>query len=292
MLKVGIVGLGHIGAEWEESDYKRPKPCTHIGAYCDFREQCEIVGICDIDDKKLGKINRYFPHIHHTYSNYSDLINNQKLDVLSICTPDETHADMLNMAIDAGVKVIFCEKPITSVPDTGWAMVEKAKKAGVKIVVNHTRRWDPFWYATVYGAIQGDKLIKAVGYCYGDGLREWTHMADIFNMMGVPEDKIEFINIPGANYLVFEFEFWMKNKRVTIMNNGINFVISRPFPSPHYDNINELILAKSEYCEPESIMKRAVQDVLNCVDSEHRPRCTGEDGVKAVELALKWMGSK
>jgi len=290
MLKVGIVGLGQIGAEWEVTDKKRPKPCTHLGAYLQFPEQCEIVSLCDTDESKLNVWNDVHLVGAKRYTDYVDMINGEKLDILSICTPDKFHLAYLDTAIDKGVKVIFCEKPIALDPELCRVVVKNAEKKGVKIAVNHTRRWDPFWYTTVYGAIQGDELIKAVGYSYGDGLRQWTHMADTFNMLGIPEDKIEFTNIPGANYLVFEFEFWMKNKRVTIMNNGINFVISRPFPSPHYDDINELILAKSEYCEPESIMKRAVQDVLNCVDSEHRPRCTGEHGVYAVELALKWMG--
>ena len=54
-----------------------------------------------------------------------EIIKGKDIDVVVICTPTDTHADLIERAAKAG-KAIFCEKPV----DLDVKRVEKTLKAG------------------------------------------------------------------------------------------------------------------------------------------------------------------
>src|SRR3989344_3096690 len=92
------------------------------------------------------------------YSNWNALLRREKPEMITIATPSALHAQSIIDAARAGVKWIFCEKPISNCLRAGQEAVEVCRKLGVILAVNHTRR---FWleYRQGRGFIQN----RAIG---------------------------------------------------------------------------------------------------------------------------------
>lgn len=72
------------------------------------------------------------------------MLKNEDLDIVSICTPINTHVQIIKDCIKHNVKAIFCEKTISYSLDDSSEIVELCKKNNVVLAVNHVRRWDDF----------------------------------------------------------------------------------------------------------------------------------------------------
>jgi predicted dehydrogenase len=77
----------------------------------------EIVGLCDIDEESLGKMARRISGTHKdfkTYYDYRKMLEDlgDKVDAVTVSTPDHTHAPASVMAMRMG-KHCFCQKPLT-----------------------------------------------------------------------------------------------------------------------------------------------------------------------------------
>jgi len=117
------------------------------------------------------------------YHDYHEMLAQEKLDIVSVCVWPHLHAEMSIAAIEAGAKVVFCEKPIA----TTWAdclrMKEVADKHGALLAFDHQRRFIKTFQAVKAhldtGIIGELKTIEAE--C-GD-LYDWgTHWLDLMFM--------------------------------------------------------------------------------------------------------------
>ncbi len=149
--KTGIVGCGRIGSLLEE-DPLRGKPCTHAGGFSALPATHLSAG-CDIDPVRLQKFGKYW-NVKGLYSDYRDMLGKENLDVLCIATWTPLHASMTLEAAKAGVKGIFCEKPIATSLDQAQKMVSICQKKNIPLVINHERRWDAYY-------LQARKLIHS-----------------------------------------------------------------------------------------------------------------------------------
>jgi myo-inositol 2-dehydrogenase/D-chiro-inositol 1-dehydrogenase len=70
------------------------------------------------------------------------LISDPNIDAIAICSPTDTHADLIIACAEAG-KAIFCEKPIANDVEKTREALEAVEKAGVKLQVGFNRRFDP-----------------------------------------------------------------------------------------------------------------------------------------------------
>ncbi len=70
-----------------------------------------IVAVCDIDDRLLGKASGRFPKAK-TFADFRELIGMDGLDAVVISTADHTHAPAAAQALRLG-KHVYCEKPLT-----------------------------------------------------------------------------------------------------------------------------------------------------------------------------------
>ncbi|MDI7860754.1 inositol 2-dehydrogenase [Rhizobiaceae bacterium n13] len=68
------------------------------------------------------------------------------IDAVVICTPTDTHADLIERFARAG-KAIFCEKPVDLDADRVKACLKVVKETGAKLMVGFNRRFDPHFMA-------------------------------------------------------------------------------------------------------------------------------------------------
>ncbi len=129
MLKIGVVGAGHLGK-------------IHL-RLAQASEAYELVGFYDKDKtyaKTISQDNGY-----KFYDNYQNLLND--VDVIDIVTPTLSHFEMAKQAIEAG-KHTFIEKPITNTVEEAEALIKLLDKHQVKGQVGHVERFNPAFIAS------------------------------------------------------------------------------------------------------------------------------------------------
>jgi predicted dehydrogenase len=77
------------------------------------------------------------------YENYHDLIKDDNVDVIYICTPTNLHSDMVKAASEAG-KHIMCEKPLAHSCPQARDLVAVTRSSEVNTSVGLVLRYDPF----------------------------------------------------------------------------------------------------------------------------------------------------
>lgn len=163
-------------------------PASHAAAYAAL-PQTTVVAVCDLVPELIERFRQTwgerFPHITG-YTDYREMLEREQVDILSVVTSDHRHADIVVDACAAGVKAIFCEKPIATTLADADRMVEAAERHGVKMSVDHTRRWRPEWQKARQllrdGAI--GTLTRAVASLGGPRamlFRNGTHLIDALN---------------------------------------------------------------------------------------------------------------
>lgn len=151
--RAAIVGLTGIGArrpvEPAHLPLYRPVPGSHAAAY-HHHPRTEVVGVCDIRQEALDDFKKdwqdVWPDMHY-YTDYREMLEKAKPDLVSVVTPDHLHADITVDAANSGAKAILCEKPIaTSLGDVD-RMIAAIEATDVILSVEHTRRWYPSYHA-------------------------------------------------------------------------------------------------------------------------------------------------
>ncbi len=127
-LKIGIVGVGHLGE-------------AHL-VNCKESSLIELVGFYDIDSEKSKKI-ALETHVKY-FNSLSDLL--KKVDAISIVVPTSSHYKIADEALNAN-KHIFIEKPITVNIEEADKLIALSEKKKLKIQVGHIERFNPAFAA-------------------------------------------------------------------------------------------------------------------------------------------------
>ncbi|MBK5245636.1 MAG: Gfo/Idh/MocA family oxidoreductase [Peptostreptococcaceae bacterium] len=126
--RVGIIGSGFIGSVHVEA-------VRRLGLG-------EIVALTEKQDAKGKAEALYIPDY---FDDYKKMIDTKELDMVHICTPNNTHHEMSTYALKKGVNVI-CEKPMCRTIEEGEDMVKVAKETGLVNAINFHNRFYPMTY--------------------------------------------------------------------------------------------------------------------------------------------------
>ena len=78
-----------------------------------------------------------------TYASWAEMLDREALDIVSVATYTPAHAEVAVACAEAGVRAIFCEKPIASGLADAERMLAACRQAGSLLVINHNRRFHP-----------------------------------------------------------------------------------------------------------------------------------------------------
>ena len=123
-LNVGLVGAGFMGKAHSIGYSDMPKYFWPAPAVPVLKTICDIVPEIASDAKERFGFEK-------CCTDWRDIVNDPEIDVVSICTPNNVHAEIAIAALNAG-KHVLCEKPIASTLEDAKAMAEAAKKAAQK----------------------------------------------------------------------------------------------------------------------------------------------------------------
>ncbi len=141
MLKVGVLGAGHLGKIHLRLLNESPK--------------YDLIGFYDPDDINGQKVAAEFGY--HYMENINELID--AVDVVDIVTPTLSHFDCAKKAMEKG-KHVFIEKPITNTLEEAEELLQLEAAHGVKGQVGHVERFNPAFLA-VKDKIHGPMFIEA-----------------------------------------------------------------------------------------------------------------------------------
>lgn len=313
--RAGIVGCGRIGCGFDD-DPRRRQVSTHAGAYI-RTPGVRLAALADLDARKLASYGDKFG-VEGRYVNYRQMLDRERLDLLSVCTWERTHREIVEAAVAAGVKAIFCEKPIAEGLADAEAMIERCAAGGVTLLVNHKRRFDPF-HQRIAASLREGALgrIQQVSCYYTSGLANTgTHLFDLLRMyfgdvawvQGMPSASDSSLpsdpNVDGwlrfeagfpatiqacdvNNYYLLEVHVLGTEGRWQIGTGTSDWLrCEAANPSAHATEYNDLqalpppIVASEA---PEYILQ-GIRHFVDCLSTNAVPLCSGEDGRKALEI--------
>lgn len=126
--KIGcaVIGYGGMGG-WHTRKIK-----NEMGEYA------ELVGIYDINPER-GKIAE--ENGIHSFATREELLSDERIDLITIATPNDYHKEIAIDALAHGKNVIS-EKPVTICSEDLEEMIAASKKYGKLFTVHQNRRWD------------------------------------------------------------------------------------------------------------------------------------------------------
>ena len=127
-LKVGIIGGGRIGK-------------VHAQSITNLVPSASVVAIADpFMNKELEEWSKS-KGIKETYKDPYDIINHKKIDAVLICSPTDTHTELIKAAAIAK-KHIFCEKPVDTDLNRIYETMDVVRENGVLFQIGFNRRFD------------------------------------------------------------------------------------------------------------------------------------------------------
>lgn len=126
---IAIVGLGPMGQR-------------HLKALKENFEFARIVGLCDLNKETVLKSCEQIKGAKG-FICYQEMLAKVTPDVICVATNAPSHAEIVSAAAQARVKNIVVEKPITTSVRSARQIIEICKEQGVRLAVNHSRRFFP-----------------------------------------------------------------------------------------------------------------------------------------------------
>ena len=128
MIKIGVIGAGHLGK-------------IHL-KLLKSSKKFDLIGFYDTDEKSSKKLSK--KEGYQYYSDLDSLLEN--VDAIDIVSPTTTHYEIAKHVISRN-KNVFIEKPITDKANHANELIQLSKKNNTIGQVGHVERFNPAYVA-------------------------------------------------------------------------------------------------------------------------------------------------
>lgn len=128
-LKVGIVGCGAVAQK------------RHIPGFLKLGKKVTLCAVCD-KNENLAKEVANKNHIPKVYSELSEVLAEEQLDIIDICTPPQVHAPLAVQALQSSCHVLM-EKPMALKTSDCDQMISASHQSGRKLCIVHNMLFYP-----------------------------------------------------------------------------------------------------------------------------------------------------
>jgi len=296
MPKIGVVGVGGWGK-------------NHLRVLNDLNA---LSCFCDVDESKIN----IFEEKYHVkgYNSLEEMLRDEKLDAVNICTPSATHYEIAEKTIKCGLNT-FVEKPLTYKSIEGERLVELAKENNVILTVGFIERFNPS-IMELKNLLKGGKLgeplllefhrenvwtgkVKDVGVIMDTAV----HDIDTARWILEEEPKVTFARTgkvlnehEGPDFAAITLGFsnqktafivsnWLTPKKIRELEVVcIRGIITIDFITQELkiDSDEGTIIPRKKWEEPLLI---EIKDFIRCINERSEPIVTGLDGVNVTKIA-------
>jgi predicted dehydrogenase len=301
-IRAAVIGVGYLG-RFHAQKYAQLDGCELV-AVVDGREE---VRKAVADDVKCTAL-----------ADYRDLIG--KVDAVSVVTPTPAHFAIADAFLESGAHVLV-EKPITETPDQARALIARAK-AGKRILqVGHLERFnaailaaEPYLSTPRFVECQRLAPYKERGTDVNVVLDLMIHDIDLIQSLA----RSDIVSIDAIGTPVFSGEIDIANARIRFANGCVaNTTASRVslkterklriFEDAAYISLDlqqkilTLIRKREGVPQPGQLpvsieeanleqgdaLKSEIESFLDCIRNDRQPIVSGEDGLRALETAIR-----
>ena len=124
MLRIGIIGCGKIAQ------------VRHLPEYAE-NPDVQIAALADLNPERTKELAQRYGA--KAYASDKELLADPSIDAVSICSANNSHAEMAIAALKAG-KHVLCEKPMATTLEECEEMVRTAREAGKFLMIGHNQR--------------------------------------------------------------------------------------------------------------------------------------------------------
>jgi predicted dehydrogenase len=306
MLRTAVIGVGHLGRQH-----------ARIHAALGQEGHCQFMGVCDIDAARNQEIARQYDV--SALDDWHKLIGN--IEAASLAVPTEFHAEIACGLLEAGCHVLV-EKPIARTVDEADAMIASARKGKAVLQVGHAERFNPAMIALrphvrnpVYFEIHRVGQFTARSLDIDVVLDLMIHDLDIVQWLvgeDVPVTNVHAVGIPILTNRVdaanARIEFgtgavanitasrvgterirkmrFFQPRDYVVLDYANNYAsisnLSPPTHSP-WPGVRTQVLEVRDV-EP---LRSEIESFLDAVANHTQPIVSGEDGRRALLLALQ-----
>jgi predicted dehydrogenase len=306
MLRTAVIGVGHLGQQH-----------ARIHGTLAAEGLSEFISVCDLDAERVSRIAG--PHGASATNDWRTLIGN--VDAVSLAVPTESHEEIACGLLEAGIHVLV-EKPISRTLEEADRMIAASKAGRAVLQVGHAERFNPALVALrphvhnpVYFEIHRVGQFTARSLDIDVVLDLMIHDLDIvqwlvgeevevisLHAVGIPiltnrvdaaNARLEFATGAVANITasrvgterIRKMRFFQPRDYIAVdyaTNHASISNLAPPTVSP-WPGVNTRIL-EVEHVEP---LRAEIESFLNAARDGSRPVVSGEDGRRALALALR-----
>jgi len=246
--RAAIIGLGKAAWGFDEACHVPGCPLSHAGAYRQH-PRVRIVGGYSPDGAERDDFSQAYGV--PSFESLEQLLDGATPDVVSICSPSDLHAGHLRACVEAGIPMVWLEKP----PATTLADLDPLLRAvednscATKVLVNYQRRYVDGYLKLKQAYEDGQRgQCKQVNVMYSRGLLpNGSHIIDsLFFVLGdpstwsiawkgghkeTPSFVLQFSNgleasVVGADlpYHCLDMSLIFDEGRLSVIHGGMTFV--------------------------------------------------------------------
>jgi predicted dehydrogenase len=300
---VGVIGVGSMG--------------RHHARVYDELASAELVGVADADEETA----RTLANEYRTAAMDADELL-QTVDAVSVAVPTSSHYAIAREAIERDVAVLV-EKPFVEKPSHGRDLVDRARRRDVPLQVGHVERFNPAVRAArdVIDELEligvcADRLGPPVDRDITDDavLDLMIHDIDLLlSIVDAPVESVDAVEAGGDPFIVATIRFEngvlgrltasrvtqekvrhltmsARECRVIVDYLDQSVAIHRDSMPAYVESDDGLRYRHSSVTEELAVeggepLRNELQAFLGCVATASDPPVTGEDGLRALELA-------
>mgnify|MGYP001161132776 FL=1 len=186
--RAGIIGLGFIGGADQVSGDALGQQVedldgTHLQALANHPRVELVAG----SSRDSGRRARFAARTGaETYADWRDFLKREDLNIVSIATYTPVHEEIAIACVEAGVRAIYCEKPVAPTVSAGERILAACAESGTLLVFNHQRRFTSV-YRQLRDFIRDGGLgpLVSVNVQWGNGRlgNVGTHVFDAVHML-------------------------------------------------------------------------------------------------------------
>jgi len=319
--RAGVIGLGRMGSTFDDEITQGGSlflPYCHGPTYHAAQNIRLVAGADPHQEQADLFAERWGVDRSHIYHDHREMLEKEQLDLVSVCTTAKIRANIVQDVAQAGVKAIWAEKPMAISLAEADAMVNVCRENDVVLAINCARRWNPFFTEARRLIDTGEigDVLQVTGYTPCTLSSNGSHAIDImrymaggdvewvFGEMASDEAAASEKDLMGNGYLAFnnsvrgylrsmfcgasswEVDVIGTAGRIRSLNNGEEFELIRTIPGGRRGGG---VPAKCPFPWPvrmEGMGLTIVADIIAAIETGQPPKCAGEDGRHALEVAI------
>lgn len=125
-LKYAVIGVGNMGQ-------------NHV-RICSEMADVNLAAVADLNENLAADLSKQYNCRH--YTNYLEMIEKEKPDVVSICVPTAFHYEVAKECVNRNTHILL-EKPIALRINEAEELLQLAKDKKTKLLVGHIERFNP-----------------------------------------------------------------------------------------------------------------------------------------------------